>query len=66
MTKKFEHDRKDHTDNHWSNYWNMTKNVRQRRTLTGEYDQNSKISLFRSNSLVHVRHLNDFFKFQIT
>ena len=38
MTEKFVHDRKDHTNEH--ELWNWTKNVRQRRTLMGEYDQN--------------------------
>ena len=35
MTKKFVHDQKDHTDEY--ERWNLTKNVSQRRTLTGEY-----------------------------
>ena len=38
MTEKFEHDRKDHTDKH--ERWNLTENVLQRQTLTGEYDRN--------------------------
>ena len=38
MTEKFEHDRKDHTDKH--ERWNLTENVLQQRTLTGEYDRN--------------------------
>ena len=38
ITEKFEHDRKDHTDKH--EQWNLTENVLQRQTLTGEYDRN--------------------------
>ena len=38
MTDKFVHDRNDHTDEH--ERWNLTENVSQRRTLTGEYDRN--------------------------
>ena len=50
MTEKFEHDRKDHTDKH--ERWNLTENVLQRQTLTGEYDRNYNrfsVILIRSN-----------------
>ena len=53
MTEKFEHDRKDHTDKH--ERWNLTKNVLQGRTLTGEYDRN----LIRSYSTIQVRRPNE-------
>ena len=42
MTEKFDYDWKDHTDKH--ERWNLTENVLQRWTLTGEYDWNLKIS----------------------
>ena len=38
MTEKFDYDRKDHTDKH--EQWNLTENVLQQRTLSGEYDRN--------------------------
>ena len=38
MTEKIEQDRKDHTYKH--ELWNLTENILQRRTLTGEYDRN--------------------------
>ena len=58
MTEKFVHDRKDHTDEH--ERWNLTENVSQRRTLTGEYDRNLKFSLIWSYSTVQVCRSNEF------
>ena len=55
MTKKFVHDRKDHTDEH--ERWNLTENVSQQRTLTGEYDQNK---LIQSYSTIQVCRPNEF------
>ena len=51
LTKKFEHDRKDHTDKH--ERLNLTENVLQRRTLRGEYDRNFFIYLFEYFDDVH-------------
>ena len=70
MTEKCVLDRKDHKkDEH--ERWNLTENVLQRRTLTGEFDRNQIIKtiplrrltylcIFRSYSTIQVRRHNDF------
>ena len=61
MTKKIVYDQKHHTDK--VNHWNMTENVRQQLTITGEYDRiqnNNSFLLFRSYSPVQVGHFNEF------
>ena len=53
MTKKLVYDQKHHTDK--VNHWNMTENVRQQLTITGEYDR-----IQNNNSFLLLGHIHQF------